>query len=331
MNLCTGRQSGGSCFTKIPGLSYGSETSADFTNFCVSRVAAADARKAGGFEVALPRARVMPIDWSARLDGRGYHATSVSRHATESRFDGPVRVAKDGWVEGDEIIAFDPMQPSVQLRIKVGDAVYMSSTRRGQPAEIARIESFFAKSVGGDIWFYNTFFWRPEQLRLADDDPWDPRELFLQTSADETENSAAALELIPVRVVDTNDIDSLVDAPHSFFTRRTWDPASQKVSPIVEDAPPPPETMDEDTVGGGAAAAAPQTGANANAANPNASPPPTAQAPRTARRNLQLEKAKERISLLEDQMRAMQLELKQVGILAAHIQALEVKLALVAN
>ena len=239
----------------------------------------------------------MPIDWSARLDGRGYHATSVSRHATESRFDGPVRVAKDGWVEGDEIIAFDPMQPSVQLRIKVGDAVYMSSTRRGQPAEIARIESFFAKSVGGDIWFYNTFFWRPEQLRLADDDPWDPRELFLQTSADETENSAAALELIPVRVVDTNDIDSLVDAPHSFFTRRTWDPASQKVSPIVEDAPPPPpETMDEDTVGGGAAAAAPQTGANANAnaANPNASPPPTAQAPRTARRNLQLEKAKER-------------------------------------
>ena len=273
----------------------------------------------------------MPIDWSARLDGRGYHATSVSRHATESRFDGPVRVAKDGWVEGDEIIAFDPMQPSVQLRIKVGDAVYMSSTRRGQPAEIARIESFFAKGVGGDIWFYNTFFWRPEQLRLADDDPWDPRELFLQTSADETENSAAALELIPVRVVDTNDIDSLVDAPHSFFTRRTWDPASQKVSPIVEDAPPPPETMDEDIVLGGAAAAAPQTGANANAANPNASPPPTAQAPRTARRNLQLEKAKERISLLEDQMRVMQLELKQVGILAAHIQALEVKLALVAN
>ena len=37
-----------------------------------------------------------------------------------------------------------------------------------------------------------------------------------------------ALELIPVHVVDTNDIDSLVDAPHSFFTQRTWDPASQK-------------------------------------------------------------------------------------------------------
>ena len=105
-------------------------------------------------------------------------------------------------------------------------------------------------------------------------------------------------------------------------------PANAPAAPATAGAPSQPPTL---SAGGPSASFASATGANANAANPNASPPPTAQAPRTARRNLQLEKAKERISLLEDQMRAMQLELKQVGILAAHIQALEVKLALVAN
>lgn len=64
---------------------------------CLER--ASEREKSRWLRSGTARARVMPIDWSARLDGRGYHATSVSRHATESRFEGPVRVADDGWVE----------------------------------------------------------------------------------------------------------------------------------------------------------------------------------------------------------------------------------------
>ena len=175
-----------------------------------------------------------PIDWAARLDARGYHITSVSRHDTAARFDGPVRVADDGWVEGDAVIAFDPEQPDVQLRIQVGDPVYMSGSRRGQPAEIARIDSFFAKAEDGDIWFYNTFFWRPERMRLGDDEPWEPAELFLQTTPDESENSVAAIELTRVHITQTADVASVTAAAASRKARETA--ASNGICPALSRA-----------------------------------------------------------------------------------------------
>ena len=107
----------------------------------------------------------MPVDWSARLDARGYHATSVKRPDTKARWVGATRQSEDdGWTEGYAIIAFDAAG-SKELPLKVGDCVYLSSDRKGRPAEIARIQAFY-EDPKGDIWMQNIFFWRPERIHV---------------------------------------------------------------------------------------------------------------------------------------------------------------------
>ena len=46
------------------------------------------------------------MDWSARLDDKGYHKTAIRRPDTMAVWDCDVRTAADGWVEGDAIKAF---------------------------------------------------------------------------------------------------------------------------------------------------------------------------------------------------------------------------------
>ena len=105
----------------------------------------------------------MRCDWSARLDARGYHAIAAGKRPdTAARWDcEPTVSEEDGWPEGDRIIAYDPEQPDIQLSLSVGDSIYMSASRKGQAAEIARIESI-CQDPKGDFWMQNTFFWRPE-------------------------------------------------------------------------------------------------------------------------------------------------------------------------
>ena len=133
----------------------------------------------------------MPTAWETRLDGRGYHATSVKRVDTAARWQGATRTAEDGFVDGDTLVAFDPDE-SKQLLVAKGAAVYLSGARRGQPAEIGLIHSLF-QCPRGFYWLECNWFWRPERLKLKDEVEWHSQELFLQTGADPDENSASAI------------------------------------------------------------------------------------------------------------------------------------------
>ena len=94
----------------------------------------------------------MPTDWAARLDGRGYHAVPTRRADTAAKWDGPTTDPDaEGFVDGDAIIVYDPDNPAVSLALKVGDATFLTGARKGQPAEIARITSFYADSEGDEV------------------------------------------------------------------------------------------------------------------------------------------------------------------------------------
>ena len=62
------------------------------------------------------------------------------------------------------MIVFDPEDEGQQLRVRVGDAVYLSGARKGSFAEIVRVDSIF---MGKDnsLYIFNTFYWRPEHLK----------------------------------------------------------------------------------------------------------------------------------------------------------------------
>ena len=163
----------------------------------------------------------MPTTWAARLTPRGYHAVSVKRPDTAARWAGPTRVANDGWKEGDAIVAYDPDDESCELHLHINSMVYLSGPRKGQPAEIGRIKSFFSAADSDHIWLEVAWFWRPERMKLSDDVDWHERELFLEDrgEADLDENSSASIELTPVVVMELHDPTQLAGAPHTFFTR----------------------------------------------------------------------------------------------------------------
>ena len=175
----------------------------------------------------------MPTAWETRLDGRGYHATSVKRVDTAARWQGATRTAEDGFVDGDTLVAFDPDDESKQLLVAKGDAVYLSGARKGQPAEIGLIHSLF-QCPRGFYWLECNWFWRPERLKLKDEVEWHSQELFLQTGADPDENSASAIELTKVVVSELSDpnVVDVTEAPHTFFYRRTFNVDEQTVSEL---------------------------------------------------------------------------------------------------
>ena len=116
----------------------------------------------------------------SRLDPKGYHRLSVKRPDTLARWDCTPRRMEDDWVEGDAIQAYQLDSAGVEystLKLKLGDAVYLSGTRKGQPAEIGKIVMFMAQSDVEHIWLKVSWFWRPERLKLPDTLHWDEREL----------------------------------------------------------------------------------------------------------------------------------------------------------
>lgn len=238
----------------------------------------------------------MLMDCTDRLDPKGYHRLSVTREDTLARWDCTVETKEDDWVEGDAIMAYQRDGNGAvtqELRLKLGDVVYLSGSRKGRPAEIGKIVMFAAQPEVDHIWLKVRWFWRPECLRLPDNLDWHERELFAEDS-DKTayecdENSAAAVELTRVVVLPYDASRAPSTAPHTFFERRKYNHLANEVSELEPDVTP----MDD---GGG-------TGTT-NGAAPAATPPAAAPAaaPRPApRRNEQ----KERIAALEDQVASL--------------------------
>ena len=209
--------------------------------------------------------RAMADDWRKRLTDRGYHALPAKREDTNARWDCEVRV-KDGKNVGDAIVAYghayaDNTDASVpELKLKVGDACYMSGSPKGSPTEIGQIVGFHTEPGDDHIWVVCRWYWRPERLRLPDEIEWHERELFLgDEGCDDSEcdvNSTAAIELTPVKVLPFPDapLPGQV-APHTFFQRRKFDVEAQEV---VEMPAAGVEPMDTDEPAEAPAAAQPR-------------------------------------------------------------------------
>ena len=165
----------------------------------------------------------MLYNHAERLTRKGYHAISISRPDTETKWNGPTRVAEDGWIEGDSIIAYDPGDTEGQynLTLNKGDAVYLTGTRKGQPAEIAKIDEMF-EDPEKHIWMRITYFWRPERIRLKDDVDWHEYELFLNPEPEPEENPSTTIELTPVHVHEARDASAWLNLPNTFFYRRSF-------------------------------------------------------------------------------------------------------------
>jgi hypothetical protein len=230
------------------------------------------------------------MDGKPRLDPKGYHATPAPRPDTEARWDCTTTKADDDWLEGKAIVAHQTVAGGglVELKLKVGDDVYLSGAKKGYPAEIGKIVMFFAAPGDDHIWMRTRWFWRPERTEdLPDSLDWHERELFTEehTKPDDEcdENSTAAIELTPVRVLPYDP--SQMDLPwpaHTFFTRRKYNKAAKKISDLV-----PKDAMEVEGT-----AAAPAAAPAAPAAAPAAKP----------RRNEQ----KERLRLLEELVATLQ-------------------------
>ena len=153
---------------------------------------------------------VMPLDWAARITPRGYHAVSVTRTVEASaRWNVPTRQVEGHDTKGkpmtftecDSMIVSDPDDDSVSLTINVGDPVYIRGRAVNTPVEIAIVNTMF-EDTGGDKWFYATFFWRPEMLLFSEEEvDFHEDEIFLDIEENEKEFSTAALELVPVYVL----------------------------------------------------------------------------------------------------------------------------------
>ena len=88
------------------------------------------------------------MDCTDRLCPKGYHRLSVTREDTLARWDCTVETKEDDWVEGDAIIAYQRDGNGAvtqELRLKLGDVVYLSGSRKGRPAEIGKIVMFAAQ------------------------------------------------------------------------------------------------------------------------------------------------------------------------------------------
>ena len=119
------------------------------------------------------------------------------------------------------------VQGEAPLVLNVGDAVYMTSTRKGQPAEIGLIESFYSAPGDDHIWISARHYWRPERMgKLSATVEWDLAELFATEHADE--NSSASIELTPVVVQQLSAPPP--SAPHTFFSHRTYNLSSHEIS-----------------------------------------------------------------------------------------------------
>ena len=246
----------------------------------------------------------MAVDWAARLDASGKHVVPTKRHDISAKFSGETRQvtdAKGTWTEADEMIVFDPEDEGQQLRVRVGDAVYLTGARKGSFAEIVRVDSIFM-GMDNSLYIFNTFYWRPEHLKhlLPDTETWESEELFLQETADDAPNSVSAIELVPVRVTEHANFEA---APHTFFQRRTYNAGVDQLSKLPDVPTEEPQPMDAD----------------------DAAPAPApAPAPSRSCRNVAAERDG-RIAELEATVAELQGKLAQMDLLANTVRELEAK------
>ena len=191
----------------------------------------------------------------------------------------------------------------------------MSGSRKGQPAEIARIDAF-EEDQDKDIAFLAMWFWRPErlgkQLPAAFREDWHGRELFLQVGKAADENYAETVELCPVTIhmleqrPNEAALSSFAEAPHTFFCWRGWNPVTKSVVAL-------PSSGQNETA----------TGAHTD---PDAAAP--AAAPPAATARVRRNKQAERLTALERQVEEQQ---SQIAELSAKLDSMSSLLQRVAE
>ena len=263
----------------------------------------------------MPPKKIWP--WAERLDRRGKHLKPAKERAqTAARFDGPTHQVTDDkgtWDECESMIIYNVDNEAEQMRLCVGDKVYLTGEKKGKFAEIVKIESIFL-GADGSLYFFNSFYWRAEAFKLGDSQEWEVGELYLQSTQDLSPNSVACIELTPVTIY--SSADDFRDVPHQYFQRRTWDP-DDGLSPLPVPPPPAGEAQPMD--------------AEATSAAPGPSPAPGAAGAaqpavqRSApRRNAAADRA--RISELEAQVAELQLKLSEMDTLKVAVLVLERKM-----
>jgi hypothetical protein len=138
------------------------------------------------------------MDWKARLDGDGQHLTAIERPSVFVRWatdaDPHPDPEEDGYVLGAAIEASGNADFSGELlHVKVGDAVYLTGARKGQPAEIHRVEELVqvdrpGHKKHGTFWLQGTSFWRARRLKFPDSVDWHFSEVLLCMRTEDGEN-----------------------------------------------------------------------------------------------------------------------------------------------
>ena len=273
--------------------------------------------------------------WGDRLDPRGKHLTRRAKRDLDVKWDSPHATGEDGWVDGESVRVNDAQNKKCQLKLSVGDAVYMTASESNDYAELALVIDLFQDKQDG-FWMGIKYFQRPEFFKpLNDDDDGDgetvetherddgdgetvethERELYLQSERHNVEFPIETVELVkPFVSMMTNPAD-LVDAPHTFFYRKLYDSSNNE---LLDPPPPPP-----------AAAAPPDGEGGAEPAPEDPPPPPGAegedgetQPAKAPRRN----KDRERIVALEEQVEALTARVGQVDVLVAQVAELKASL-----
>lgn len=265
------------------------------------------------------------FNWAGRLDERGYHLTGVKADELKTARPQPIgefvgetkSVTEDGveYIEGRTINLYDPTQKETTLRqITSGDYLYLSGGGKGRASEIVRIEYFFMEKDNEyeGMYFYCTYFWRPEMLDLPEEEDWHVRELFLQTTSDSKQSSVACVEFIEVNIV--HDASTFSKAPHTFLQRRTYDVHKGVLSPMPAN----------DGAAAGAAAAAAGAADGPQPMDADSTGPDSAPAKKGRRTLAQCEA---RIEQLEICVSELQTKLALQDGLAADIKKLQEQLA----
>ena len=178
-------------------------------------------------------------DLTTRLDARGFHRIPTKREDVFVRWATDANQLpdpeEDGFLLGSaiEVSQNGNFDCADNFRVAVGDFVYLTGCRKGQPAEIHRVEELCQvdnkqKKNHGIFYIYGTTFWRAERLKLSDRIDWHLKELFEcwktvgSVNAEDTcQNPAHTfLELTHVNVSRCEgDATGFKDGDHSFFFR----------------------------------------------------------------------------------------------------------------
>ena len=191
--------------------------------------------------------RVMAL----RLDSRGYHSARLGGRKptikaawctppTEEPRDECGRVFKVGNEINVKVATWD-----VDTHLKVGDAVYLTGAGALKPAELAKIEGFHEEVAPADpddvgIWMQLRILWRPETTNdLPHELELHEREVFLHKGdASNCHTRELELQAQPFATL-LHTPTQLADAPHTYFYRRTFQPADppKQPLPLVESLP----------------------------------------------------------------------------------------------